>query len=197
MIDPKSLAKKSMKLGIIPAITDHDKLTNDRSQFPVSGFQFVPGEEVRTDKGDLIGLYLNELIPKHTTFLETVDRIHEQGGLAYLPHMFDVTRAGVSSPELARKVDIIEIFNARSVVSGFNKKAEDLAKEKNIPGAAGSDCHFLFEFGSTYTELPDFDLDNPKELMKALPKAKIVGKPTPIYVKGTSALVKFWKRLFK
>jgi predicted metal-dependent phosphoesterase TrpH len=197
LINPKSLAKKAMKLGIIPAITDHDKLTNDRSMFPVPGFRFIPGEEIRTDKGDLIGLYLSEEIPKYTPSEEAIDLIHEQGGLAYLPHMFDTTRKGIPDPEFAKKVDIIEVFNARSVVGGFNKKAQAFAKENNLPGAAGSDSHFLLEFGSTYTELPDFDLDNPRELMKALPKARIVGKKAPIYVRGTTTLVKFWKKIFR
>ena len=197
--NPADLAKKAAKLGIIPAITDHNVLSSDLIHCAVANFRFIPGEEIGTDKGDLIGLYLNEEIPKRTPFLEALDLIHEQGGLAYLPHMFDVTRAGVAIPELAKKVDIIEIFNARSVMSNFNKKAERFAKENNIPGAAGSDSHFLFEFGTTYTELPEFDIANPKELISALrsDSANVVGKPAPLYVKGTTTIVKLWKKLFK
>jgi len=216
IISPESLARKAMQLGIIPAITDHNKLSNDRSRISVSdwsalatngpqndasfcrsGFRFISGEEIRTDKGDLIGLYLNEEIPKNTPALEAIDIIHGQGGLAYLPHMFDVTRSGISNHEIAKKADIIEVFNARSVSGGFNKKAEVFAKQNGLAGAAGSDSHFLFEFGSTYTELPDFDIGNPKELMKALPRAKIVGKPAPFFVRGTTSIVKFWKKIFQ
>jgi hypothetical protein len=156
---------------------------------------FIPGEEITTDSGDLIGLYINEPIPKKTPFLDALDAIHEQAGLAYLPHMFDVTRSGASRPELARKADIIEVFNARSVMKNFNQKAAEFAKKTGIPGAAGSDSHSLFEFGTTYTLLPSFDLENPKELLKALPKAEIFGKPAPIFVKGTTAAVKIWKKL--
>ena len=195
IIKPESLAMKAMRLGIIPAITDHNRLTNDRSQFRVPGFRFIAGEEIRTDKGDLIGLYLNEEIPKYTPALEAIDLIHGQGGLAYLPHMYDSTRKGINYPSIARKADIIEVFNARSVVGGFNKKAGEFAKENSIVGAAGSDSHFLFEFGSTYTELPEFDIGNPKELMKVLPKARIVGRSAPFYVRGTTTLVKFWKKV--
>jgi predicted metal-dependent phosphoesterase TrpH len=192
--EPKDLAKKAKELRIIPAITDHNS-TKAHYEFRNLGIRFIPGEEIGTDSGDLIGLYLNEEIPKKTPFLEALDRIHEQGGLAYLPHMFDLTRYGMNDPKLARKVDIIEIFNARSVMQDFNKKADDFAKRNNIPGAAGSDSHFLFEFGSTYTELPEIDLDNPKDLLKSLRKSRVFGKPAPIYVKGTTTLVKLWKKL--
>lgn len=195
--EPKDLAKKAKELNLMFAVTDHNTLSTDRFRSAVPGFQFIPGEEIGTDKGDLIGLYLTEEIPRKTEYHETLDRIHEQGGLAYLPHMFDLTRKGVGNSELAKKVDIIEIFNARSVMQDFNKKADEFAKRNNMLGAAGSDCHFLFEFGSTYTELPDFDLDNPKELLTALKSAKIIGKPAPIYVKGTTSIVKIWKKIFK
>ena len=197
IINPESLALKAIRLGIIPAITDHNRLTAEPSQFKLKGFRFIAGEEIRTDIGDLIGLYLNEEIPKDTPALEAIDLIHAQGGLAYLPHMYDATRKGISDPAIAKKADIIEVFNARSVIGGFNKKAEDFAKENNMVGAAGSDAHFLFEFGSTYTELPEFDFDDPKQLMRALPKARIVGRSAPFYVRGTTTLVKFWNKVFR
>jgi hypothetical protein len=198
MTDLKAFVAKSKKLGVIPAITDHDSI-DAHKDFRSLGALFIPGEEIGTDKGDLIGLYLNELIPKKTPFLDALDQIRSQGGLAYLPHMFDKTRSGVGIPELAKKVDIIEIFNARSVMKEFNQKAEEFAKANKIPGGAGSDSHFLSEFGTTYTEMPEFDINEPKELMKALKSksAKIIGKPAPLYVKGTTTVVKFWKKIRK
>jgi len=194
--DPKALADKAKRLGIVPAVTDHDTI-GAHAELRKMGAVFIPAQEASTTAGDLIGLYLSEQLPRKADFLETLDRIRGQGGLAYLPHMFDVTRAGVAAPELASKVDIIEIFNARSVRKDFNRKAEEFAKSHKLPGAAGSDSHFLFEFGTTYTELPDFDISDPKALMKALPKAKIVGKPAPLYVKGTTTFVKLWKKMVK
>jgi len=196
LTDPKALAAKGAKLGIIPCITDHDSTAAHR-ELREAGAAFIPGQEVTTGRGDLIGLYLSEQIPHKMGFMETLDRIRGQGGLAYLPHMYDTTRSGVSDPKLAAKADIIEIFNARSVLRDFNRKAEEFARKNNMPGAAGSDSHFLFEFGTTYTELPDFDPGNPKELLKALPKARIVGKPAPLFVKGTTSMVKIWKKITK
>ena len=173
------LKRKSELLGIIPALTDHYSI-GAHAEARSLGMKFIPGEEVLTDKGDLIGLYLNDFIPKGIPFLEAVDRIHSQGGLAYLPHMFDYGRSGNhTSEEEAAKVDIIEVFNARCMDDRFNQKAKSFAVKNSLPRAAGSDSHYLFEFGSTWTELPDFDIGNPRMLMKSLRRATLVTKRAP------------------
>ncbi len=195
IIRPIDLAAKSRKLGVIPAVTDHDSI-GSLSAMRDLGAQFIPGEEVGTDRGDVIGLYISEHIPKKIPFSEALDRIHEQGGITYLPHMFDSTRAGiVPDNEDIPKIDIIETFNARSIMQSYNEKAEAFADKHRKLKAAGSDTHFLSEFGKTYTELPDFDLDNPKQLLRALKKAELVTSKAPIYVKGTTTLLMLGKKL--
>lgn len=197
IINPKDLAKKSQKTGIIFANTDHNTIEAHKT-FKELKIPFIPGEEIRTDRGDLIGLYLNELIPKYTSFEEAIDVIHEQGGLAYLPHMYDKTRKGViPNKEESRKLDIIEVFNARCLSPKYNDQADVFARENNLPQALGSDSHFLFEFGRNYAELPEFDLDNPKELLKALKKAKFMKNPAPFYVRGTTTIVALTKKIKK
>jgi len=122
--------------------------------------------------------------------------IHEQGGIAYLPHMFDITRHGVGNHPAAKKVDIIEVFNARCMPRAFNEKARLFADENRLLMGAGSDSHLLWEFGQTYTELPDFDISKPKELLRAMKKSKIHGVQTSLfYARGPPVLIKFWKRL--
>ena len=197
IIKPEDLAKKSEKLGIIPAITDHNSV-RCHSRMRSLGIPFIQGEEIRTDRGDVIGLYINELIPKKTPFEEALDKIHEQGAVVFLPHMYDRTRAGVipNNRETA-KIDIIETFNARSLSPNNNAKAKEFAEKHSKLQAAGSDSHFLMEFGSTYNEVPDFDLENPKELLRALKKAKFVTKRAPVFVRGTTSLVKLSKSLFR
>lgn len=191
------LKRKSEKLGIIPALTDHYSVEAHKEARSL-GMRFIPGEEILTDKGDLVGLYLNELIPKGTPFLEAVDRIHGQAGLAYLPHMFDYGRSrSHASEEEAAKVDMVEVFNARCLDDGFNQKAKSFAVKNNLLRAAGSDSHFLFEFGSTWTELPDFDIDNPWMLMKSLPQANLVTKRAPFYVRGTTSLIYAARKLLR
>lgn len=197
LIRPRDLAAKSRKLGIIPAITDHNTISC-HAEMRSLGAQFIPGEEVETDKGDLTGLYLTEEIPKGTQFLDTVDKIKEQGGIVYLPHMYDYGRAGKHvEEEEAAKADIIEVFNARCMKREYNEKAMAFAEKHKKLKAAGTDSHFLFEFGSTYTELPDFDIDNPKALLKALRNAKHTTKKAPIYVRGTTITAMYCKKLLR
>ena len=211
LIEPRELVKKSRALRIIPAVADHNSIEAHKSMRALRA-DFIPAEEIYTDKGDLIGLYLGEPIAKGTPFLEAIDKIHAQGGLAYLPHMFDYGRSKAHAGEKeAAKADIIEVFNARCLKKEYNERAEEFAKKHGLPGAAGSDSHFLFEFGHTYTEVPFFDIDDPKALMKALitPRfethstelktlyPKLVGRSAPFYVRGTTTFIAVGRKLRK
>lgn len=197
IIQPKDLVKKSRESGIIPAITEHNNI-DSHQEFRRLGLPFIPGEEIRTDRGDLIGLYLSEAIPRKTPFAEAMDLIHAQGGLAYLPHMYDRSRKGViPSEEEAKKIDMIEVFNARCPLDSFNAKASAFAKEKGIMQAVGSDSHFLIEFGHNYNEVPDFDLDSPKGLLKALRGARFTKKKATLLVRGTTTFVAIGKKLVR
>jgi len=192
---PEDLAKRSKALGIIPAVTDHNSISSN-ARMRSLGAVFIPGEEIFTSKGDLIGLYLDEAIKKNTPFLEAIDIIHSQGGIAYLPHMYDRARSGrYASEEEAAKVDVIEVFNARCLDKRFNEKALDFALGHSLPQGAGSDCHHLFEFGSTYVELPDFDIENPKALLKVLRKGRITGRPTTILARGATTAIATARRI--
>jgi predicted metal-dependent phosphoesterase TrpH len=194
LTEPRLIAEKAAKLGMVFACTDHNAI-GGHAEYRKIGARFIPGEEVSTDAGDVIGLYLNELIPKKTPFPETIDRIHGQGGLVYLPHMFDISRDGVGNHPDAKRADIIEAFNARCLVAGFNEKALAFAEKNKKPAAAGSDSHTLWEFGRTYTELPDFDIESPKALLRALAKARMVGVRAPFYARGLGKMTMFWKKL--
>lgn len=196
LIKPKDLAKKSGAGGIIPAITDHDTMAGCKKMKKI-GQAFIPGCEIRTLQGDLIGLFLTEEIPKKLDFFDTVDRIRAQGGLVYLPHMHDKTRRGCGEA-CAPSADIIEIFNGRCFKQ-FNEMAEKTAKALKKPGAAGSDSHFLFEFGNAYTEVPDFDIESPAQLLKALKsrQTKLYCRASPLYVRGPTWVLSKTKKLLR
>ena len=50
----------------------------------------IVAEEVKTaDQGEVIGLFIEEKIPRGLTLAETVAEIKRQGGLVYVPHPFD------------------------------------------------------------------------------------------------------------
>ncbi|MEW5996870.1 MAG: PHP-associated domain-containing protein [Candidatus Micrarchaeota archaeon] len=171
------LASLSKQFGIIPALTDHNNM-DACSPFKKFEIPFIPGEEIRVAQGDFIGLFLSEPIPEGIDFYEALDLIRAQGALAYVPHMFDALRPGVVKEEYGKAADIIEVFNARSFAR-FDRQAEEFAKREGKLMAAGSDAHFPFEFGHTYTELSlTPDQLEPKSLLRALKNARIAGKRT-------------------
>lgn len=176
-IKPEELAALSKKTGVIPAITDHNTISA-HSEFRKFQIPFIPAEEVETAQGDFIGLFITEPVKKGVDFYEALDSFRSQGAIPYVPHMFDALRPGVLKEEYGKAAGIIEIFNARSFAR-FDKQAEEFAKREGKLMAAGSDAHFPFEFGTTYTEI-DLSEDElqPKPLLKALKNAKIVGKRT-------------------
>lgn len=188
----EDIARKSKKTGIIPAITDHNSIAANEKMRKITN-EFIPGEEVHTAHGDVIGLYVEEELPKGIDGYEAIDRIRGQGGVVYLPHMFDMTRAG--APELGEKADIIEVLNGRAFEK-YNKLAREFAEKNKKLMGAGSDAHFLFEFGRVYTEVEEFELQNPKELLKALRNAKVHGSGSP-FVRPATSFVKALKKIFK
>lgn len=173
----EELASLSKKTGVIPAITDHNSM-DACSPFRKFKIPFIPGEEIRVAQGDLIGLFLSDPISGGVDFYEALDSIRSQGAIAYVPHMSDALRPGVVKEEYGRAADVIEVFNARSFAR-FDKQAEEFAKREGKLMAAGSDSHYPFEFGHTYTEIRlSEDELQPKPILKALKNAKIVGKRT-------------------
>ena len=78
----------------IQAVTDHNEIWGaQKLQEMVAGqgapLTIIVGEEVSTNEGEIVGLYLTEKIPAGLTPEETVDRIVDQGGLVLLPHGFE------------------------------------------------------------------------------------------------------------
>ena len=185
----EQLADAASRLGIVPAITDHSTMEG-AFEFRKFKIPFIPGEEMRVffegKQADLSGLFLTEPIPPRIDALEALELIKEQGGLSYLPHMYDISRYGIGDGEFAEKVDIIEVFNARCIKM-FDDKALALAKKLGKPMAAGSDSHFIQEFGETYTEIGGAELE-PKAFLKALRKPKIVGKRISLIKRGIRRL---------
>ena len=78
------------------AVCDHDRTLEEVPEFP--DFLLIPGVEVSTEYGHLLGLFVREPIGTRR-FAEAVERIHSQGGLAVLAHPFEHSRdAGRIAP---------------------------------------------------------------------------------------------------
>lgn len=182
-----SLKKKCGKLGITPIITDHNTIKGNK-QF---GCKIV-AEEISTSAGDIIGLFISEKIKPYLSPEETVDKIKEQDGLVYLPHAFDRIRSRrLMNHKL--KVNIVEVFNPRTIFDKDNFKADFFANYNHLYKAVGSDSHFLYEFGNTYTIMEDFD--SKKEFLKNLKNAKLVKKYRTPLVHPMTIMVKLIKKV--
>ena len=80
-------------LGAI-AITDHNEVSGALEAREIAAemddLKVIVAEEVKTaEQGEVIGLFLEEKIPKGLSMAETVAEIRRQGGLVYVPHPFD------------------------------------------------------------------------------------------------------------
>src|SRR4051812_4765359 len=170
---------KARGLGAI-AVTDHNVISGAHEAAErANGIKVIVAEEVKTaDQGEVIGLFIDEHIPRGMTLEETIAEIHRQGGLVYVPHPFDRMHAVPDYEHLlnvVEDVDAIEVFNARVAVKSFNEEAVKFARKYRIPGGAGSDSHVPQGLGSVRIRMRDFD--GPEEFLESLREADIIRKP--------------------
>jgi len=168
-------------LGAI-AVTDHNvfggaleaaDLARDRDLI------VIRGEEVKTDgQGEVIGLFLDDEIPRGLSFGETIAAIREQGGLVYIPHPFDRMHAIPNPPTLHRHladVDVLEVYNARLLFEAYNDEALRFARKYNLTMGAGSDAHVLQGVGTGAVRMRAFH--DPEEFMLSLRTAEVLRRP--------------------
>ena len=139
----------------------------------------IPGEEVKTNnQGEVIGLFLDEEIPRGMTFADTIAAIREQGGLVYLPHPFDRLHA-IPDPSTVHRhlaeIDVFEVYNARLLRDSFNDEALRFARKYRLLQGAGSDAHVLQGLGTGAVRMRRFD--GPEEFVLALRTAEILRRP--------------------
>ena len=91
-VDVLLATARDVGLGAI-AVTDHNEISgahDARAKAAEYGVKVIVGEEVKTaDQGEVIGLFIEEKIPRGMTLEETIAEIRRQGGLVYVPHPFD------------------------------------------------------------------------------------------------------------
>ena len=182
------------------AVTDHNTLAGglEAAELAPPGFTVIPGEEVKSSEGEIIGLFLREEVPAGRSPEETAGRIREQGGVVIVPHPFDPLRTSpLKTPALERLVaaglvDAIEVLNARMALRSHNARGALYATRAGLPGTAGSDGHSRPEYGQAYVEMAPFaDRD---EFLANLATATVGGKLSHFYVHFISLLAKRRKK---
>lgn len=182
-----TLRKICNKKNITPIITDHNT-TKGNEKFKCK----ILAEEITTKEGDLIGLFMTEEIKPKLPMEETLDILKQQDALIMAPHPFDTIRRA-SLRKINFKPDIIEIFNSRTIMNKFNKKALNFANKNNITKAVGSDAHTRMEIGNAFNIMEDFN--SKKEFLNNLKKAKFFCKKSPnLILYPYTTLIKIFKK---
>ena len=196
---PDVVVRQCQEIGLnCIAVTDHNSISGGLEVRKLADFTVIVGEEVKSSQGDIIGLFLEEEIPRGLSPLETVHRIRDQGGLVLVPHPFDTIRRGPLSPVALREilpyVDLIEVLNARTILPQDLGKCRRMAAETSITPVAVSDAHTPGELGSAYMELDGFD-GSALSFKNAVKSGRIVGHRSTPLVHLVTAYVKVKKRL--
>jgi glycosyltransferase involved in cell wall biosynthesis len=178
-------------LGAV-AVTDHNEISGAlEARAKADGLTVIVGEEVKTaGQGEVIGLFIEEKIPRGMTLEETIAEIKRQGGLVYVPHPFDRMHSVPDYEHLLEvidDVDAIEVFNPRIAITEFNEEAVRFAAKYRIPAGAGSDAHVPQGLGSVRIRMRDFD--GPQEFLQSLRDADIIRNPASLlYVQALKFL---------
>lgn len=186
-----------LKIGInCIAIADHGTIEGALKMQSMAPFPAIVAEEILTPHGEIMGMFLKENIPSGLSVEETISRIRAQDGLVCIPHPFDKFRQSALGAriveELMGQIDIIEVFNSRTILLRYSRQAQILAQKHGIPGSAGSDAHRLNEIGNAYVEMPEFK--GRDDFLQALAKGKVRGYRTNPLLHFGSAWTKFKKR---
>lgn len=132
------------------AVCDHDLALTNPPRF--EDFLLIPGIEVSTQLGHLLGLFVTGPVDTRD-FFKAVEAIHGQGGLAVLAHPFQRSRDGARLAPAVPLLDGIEVWNSRADrnIHDANALAASFARVCRLPAFGGSDAHCPQEVGGGYT----------------------------------------------
>jgi predicted metal-dependent phosphoesterase TrpH len=137
-------------------VTDHDTVEGAlrvRDELRGEGPEIVVGAEVSTADGHLLAIYIEEDLPSGRSARQTVELIHERGGLAIAPHpYFPFWGLGDLSGRLA--LDGIEVANGTPLGELANHRARRRLGRSARALVGGSDSHVLAAVGHVHTLFP-------------------------------------------
>jgi predicted metal-dependent phosphoesterase TrpH len=179
------------------AITDHNTVEGALKMHALAPDLVIPGEEIMTNRGEILAYYVHQTVPPGLSPAETLSRLRDQGAVISVAHPFDRFRKGAWEEAdllaIIDQVDAIEVFNARCIFDEDNHKAQAFAKAHHLAGTAGSDAHSYLEYGAGHLLIDPFD--GPESFRQALKTATHAGKLSLPFVHGNSSAAKWLKKL--
>ena len=159
------------------AVADHGTIAGALRLKEMAPFTIIVAEEILTPSGEVMGLFLSQEIPNKLPVDEAIAQIKAQDGLVCIPHPYDMVRLSAFKNQVLEtimpQVDIVEVFNSRSLSPSNSAKAWRLAHNYGKLASAGSDAHTASEIGKAYVEMPGFN--GKDEFLTSLAKGKILG----------------------
>ena len=158
MVTTTELVRAAARVGLqVLCITDHDTIADLAEAIELGaelGVDVVRGQEVTCvfpPGTHIIALFLERQVRMHMSVEDTVDAIHDEGGLALVAHPFMPTYfASMSQRRLdhlleSRTVDGIELRHTAPVLPGTWKKLDEYytAHRDQLGAAVGAgDSHY-------------------------------------------------------
>lgn len=166
---PADLVARARRSGLDGiAITDHNSVRGVHEAEAAAGPDFVviPGTEVSTDSGHVLGYGVREAVPRGLSVAETVDRIIALGGVPVAAHPYRFW-SGLGEPAVfAAPFAAYETHNSRTLRHG-NARAAIAAQARRVGETGGSDSHFLDEVARAVTVIGGGTL-RPDDVLQAL-----------------------------
>lgn len=176
-VPPEQMAAAAGRFGLSPMVlTDHDTISG-ALQLRAAGVPVIVGQEITTAEGELIGLFIEDAIPRDLLAITTARAIKDQGGLVYVQHPYDPYRKSLSEETIERiadRIDIVEVFNGRCDDEA-NRKAADLRKTLGAAAGAGSDAHHAEDIGAVCVEMDPFD--DAQSFLRSLRAGQVIVRP--------------------
>lgn len=152
LITPEELVfyAKQRGLGGV-AITDHDRLDGALKIATKANFLVIPGIEISSSDGHIVGLNVSQPISGKLSAEETADRIHDAGGIAVACHPAGLFKGSLRKRTIS-SFDAVEVINSSAIPFGYSmRQSMKIASCLGKPRLAGSDAHYGPEIGCAYT----------------------------------------------
>jgi predicted metal-dependent phosphoesterase TrpH len=162
LVSLEDLHASAIKKGLDRVVvTDHNSIEGALKAVELDPQRFIAGEEIMTRQGELLGMFMSELIPPGMPAMKTIELLRAQGAFISVSHPFDTFREGgwelSDLAEITPYIDAIEVFNSRCMWPRFNTHAADYAMQHNLLSTVGSDSHSTSELGTATLILPEFN----------------------------------------
>ena len=203
MVSPRELVSAAVTLGLrLIAISDHDTMAGADEVWErggEAGLAVIKGQEVTTawpSQTHVLAWFLERPIPSGRGLEWTVDAIHDQGGLAIIPHPFMPTYFASCQPQMLRRliedrtVDGVELLHTAPITPGRLRRLRAFYEEheERLGAAVGSsDSHFgIHDLGRALT---DFEGTSVEDFRRGVLEHTV--RPVP----GRRVSVPIWEQI--